>query len=70
MFAFLAAIFGGPPGGDAWIVGWTCYALCVGQFLYIALMTSKDKAREALARFDAQVTEIRQSLSRTAAEKS
>lgn len=64
VFAFLAAIFGGPPGGDAWIVGWTCYALCVGQFLYIALVTSKDMAREALEQFDAQVSEIRQTLTR------
>ena len=70
VFAFLAAIFGGPPGGDAWIVGWTCYALCVGQFLYIALVTSKDMAREALDKFDAQVSELRQSLSQTAAERS
>ena len=62
VFAFLAAIFGGPPGGDAWIVGWTCFALSVGQFLYIALVTSKDMAREALEQFDAQVSEIRQSL--------
>jgi hypothetical protein len=67
VFAFLAAIFGGPPGSDAWIVGWTCYALSVGQFLYIALVTSKDMAREALTQFDAQVSEIRQSLSKAAA---
>jgi hypothetical protein len=67
VFAFLAAIFGGPPGSDAWIVGWMCYALSVGQFLYIALVTSKDMAREALTQFDAQVSEIRQSLSKAAA---
>ncbi|OAI56391.1 hypothetical protein AYO49_00900 [Verrucomicrobiaceae bacterium SCGC AG-212-N21] len=67
VFAFLAAIFGGPPGSDAWLVGWTCYALSVGQFLYIALVTSKDMAREALTQFDAHVSEIRQSLSKAAA---
>lgn len=67
VFAFLAAIFGGPRGTDAWMVGWTCYALCVGQFLYIALVTSKDMAREALERFDAQVDEIRRSLKHTVA---
>lgn len=63
VFAFLAGIFGGPPGGDAWLVGWLCYALSIGQFLYIALITTRDKAREALAQFDAQVSEIRQALS-------
>lgn len=62
VFGFLAAIFGGPPGGDAWLVGWTCYVLCIGQFLYIALVTSKDMAREALDHFDAQVNEIRGTL--------
>ena len=66
VFAFLAAIFGGPPGGDAWIVGWTCYALSAGQFLYIALVTSKDMAREALSQFDAQVSELRRSLEESA----
>lgn len=68
VFAFLAVIFGGPPGSDAWSVGWTCYALSIGQFLYIALVTSKDMAREALAQFDAQVSEIRHSLTRTSAD--
>ena len=63
VLAFLAAIFGGPPGGDAWVVGWMCYGLSIGQFLYIALVTTRDKAREALAKFDAQVSEIRQTLS-------
>lgn len=69
VFAFLAAIFGGPPGGDAWLVGWTCYSLCVGQFLYIALVTSKDMAREALDHFDAQVSSLRQSIEQSVAER-
>jgi hypothetical protein len=69
VFAFLAAIFGGKPGSDAWIVGWTCYVLCIGQFLYIALVTSKDMAREALARFDAQVSEMRHSIEQSVAER-
>lgn len=51
VLAILAAIFTGP-------VGWICYGLAILQFLIIGLVTSRDKALNALNSFDRQV-EIR-----------
>ena len=62
VLAILAAIFGGAIGTDAWAVGWTCYSLGISQYLYIALVTSKDKASEALQEFDDKVIEMRREL--------
>jgi hypothetical protein len=62
VFAILAAIFGGDKGTDAWAVGWCCYAIALFQYLYIALVTSSDKAQEALVMFDEQMKAMRQEL--------
>jgi hypothetical protein len=55
VFAILAAI---APG---WI-GWTCYALAITQYLIIGLVTSRDKALDALSVFDRQVAIRRREL--------
>lgn len=55
VFAILCAVF---PGG----VGWFCYAMALVQYLIIGLVTSKDKALDALAEFDRQVAIRRRSL--------
>lgn len=55
VFAILCAVF---PG---W-VGWFCYAMALAQYLIIGLVTSKDKALDALAEFDRQVAIRRRNL--------
>ena len=55
VFALLAAIYGGP-------IGWTCYFVAITQYLIIGLVTSKDKALDALSEFDRQVAIRRQEL--------
>ena len=40
---------------EGWIVGWACYFIAISQYLIIGLVTSKDKALDALSEFDRQV---------------
>ncbi|MEZ6047345.1 MAG: DNA topoisomerase I [Planctomycetaceae bacterium] len=40
---------------EGWIVGWVCYFIAITQYLIIGLVTSKDKALDALSEFDRQV---------------
>ena len=55
VFAILCAIFIG------W-VGWLCYGMAIAQYLIIGLVTSKDKALDALSEFDRQVAMRRREL--------
>ena len=55
VFAIIAVILGGT-------VGWVCYGLAVVQYLIIGLVTSKDRAKDVLARFDEEVAERRKEL--------
>ncbi|HEX6987794.1 MAG TPA: hypothetical protein VF170_20605, partial [Planctomycetaceae bacterium] len=62
-------IFGGNPNDAAnpvshthWVVGWVCYGLAITQYLIIGLVTSRDKALDALSEFDRQVAIRRQQL--------
>lgn len=48
VFAIMTAIF---PG----VVGWVCYAMAIGQYLIIGLVTSRDKALDVLGEFEKQV---------------
>jgi hypothetical protein len=43
-------------------VGWVCYVIAITQFLIIGLVTSRDKAIDALSEFDRQVQMRRQQL--------
>jgi len=52
VFAIMAVIFGEP---DHKWVGWICYGLAILQFLIIGLVSSRDKAIDALQEFDRQV---------------
>ncbi|MEX0702953.1 MAG: DNA topoisomerase I [Planctomycetales bacterium] len=61
VFAIMAAIFGGP-NDEHWTVGWVCYGLAISQYLLIGLVTSKDKALDALSEFDRQVAIRRREL--------
>lgn len=55
VFAILAAIADGT-------VGWICYTLAIAQYLIIGLVTSRDKALDALSEFDRQVAKRRREL--------
>ncbi|WP_339742577.1 DNA topoisomerase I [uncultured Rubinisphaera sp.] len=55
VFAILCAIFLGP-------VGWICYAFASVQYLIIGLVTSRDRALDALSAFDRQVAIRRQQI--------
>ncbi|WP_237225817.1 DNA topoisomerase I [Rubinisphaera sp. JC750] len=55
VFAILCAIFDGP-------AGWICFFVAITQYLIIGLVTSKDRAMDALSRFDEQVAIRRQQL--------
>jgi len=55
VFAILCAIFAGP-------AGWICFFLAITQYLIIGLVTSKDRAMDALSMFDEQVAIRRQQL--------
>lgn len=52
VFAIMATIF------DGW-VGWTCYGLCIAQYLFIGLATSRSQALDVLSEFDRQVARRR-----------
>ena len=66
VLAIMAAIFGGKPNEAGqhthWVVGWVCYGAAITQYLIIGLVTSKDKALDALSEFDRQVAIRRQEL--------
>ncbi|MCA8990488.1 MAG: DNA topoisomerase I [Planctomycetaceae bacterium] len=55
VFAIMAAIF------DGW-VGWTCYGLCIAQYLIIGLATTPSQALNVLSEFDKQVAKRREQL--------
>lgn len=55
VFAIMAAIFNGPEG-------WVFYGIAITQYLIIGLVTSKDKALDALSQFDRQVAIRRREL--------
>lgn len=55
VFAILCAI------AQGW-VGWFCYSMALAQYLLIGLVTSKDKALDALSEFDRQVAVRRREL--------
>ena len=42
--------------------GWICYGLAIAQYLIIGLVTSRDRALDVLAAFDAEVAARRQEL--------
>ena len=44
------------------VAGWVCYALAVAQYLIIGLATSRDKAIDVVASFDAEVAARRAEL--------
>lgn len=66
VLAIMTAIFGGNPAVEGeyvhWAVGWACYGLAITQYLVIGLVTSRDKAIDALAEFDRQVARRREEL--------
>jgi hypothetical protein len=66
VLAIMTAIFGGNPAVEGeyvhWTVGWVCYGLAITQYLVIGLVTSRDKALDALAEFDRQVAQRREEL--------
>jgi len=55
VFAILAATQTG------WI-GWLCYGMAFAQYLFIGLVTSRDKALDVLSKFDRAVAERRREL--------
>ncbi|MCA8987048.1 MAG: DNA topoisomerase I [Planctomycetaceae bacterium] len=55
VFAILCTIFLGS-------VGWICYGFAITQYLIIGLVTSRDRAMDALAEFDKQVAIRREQL--------
>jgi hypothetical protein len=55
VFAILAAIVSG------WI-GWLCYGMALAQYLFIGLVTTRDKALDVLSKFDRAVAERRREL--------
>jgi hypothetical protein len=55
VFAILAAIVSG------WI-GWLCYGMALAQYLFIGLVTTRDKALDVLSKFDRAVAEQRREL--------
>jgi hypothetical protein len=57
VFAILAVIF---PGA----IGWVCYAIASLQYLFIGLVTSRDRAIDVLMVFDAQMAARRHELVR------
>lgn len=55
VFAILSAIFIGP-------AGWICFGMAITQYLIIGLVTSKDRALDALSEFDRQIAIRRRQL--------
>lgn len=55
VFAVLTVIVDGP-------LGWLFYSLAIAQFLIIGLVSSRDKAIDALSRFDRQIRSRREEL--------
>ncbi len=59
VFAIMAAIFGGPPGSGAHLIGWICYGAAVTQFLIIGLITNRDRALDLLPEIERRLTEAK-----------
>ena len=55
VFAILCTIFVG-------VAGWICFGLAIAQYLYIALVTSRDRALDVLSEFDKQISLRRQEI--------
>ena len=55
VFAIVSVFNKGP-------AGWICYSLAIAQYLVIGLVTSRDKALDVLAAFDAEVAARREEL--------
>lgn len=59
VFAIMAAIFGGPPGSGAHLIGWICYGVAVTQFLIIGLITNRDRALDLLPEIERRLTQAK-----------
>jgi len=57
VLAIMAAIFDGT-------IGWVCFCIAIVQYLIIGLVTSRDKALDALSEFDKKVAETRREIVR------
>lgn len=55
VFAILSAIFGG-------VEGWVFYLIAIAQYLFIGLVTSREKAVDVLAEFDRKIAQKRRDL--------
>ncbi len=55
VLAIMATIF------EGWI-GWTCFGICIAQYLFIGLITSRSKALDLLSEFDREVAKRREQL--------
>lgn len=55
LFAILTVFYGG-------LIGWIFYVLAIVQYLIIGLVTSRDKALDALSQFDRAVAERRREI--------
>ncbi len=55
VFAILSAIIDGP-------VGWWCFGFAISQYLFIGLVTSRDRALDVLSEFDRQIAAKRQEI--------
>ncbi len=62
VLAMMSAIFGGTSDGQGVVIGWICYGMAIGQYLLIAMITSKDKAGDLLKLYDEKVAEQREEL--------
>ena len=47
---------------ERWMVGWVCYLLAITQYLFIGLVTRRDKALDMLSEFDRAVADRRKEL--------
>src|SRR5690606_36305556 len=70
VLVIMTVVFGGAPGTVDRAVGWWCYSIAIVQYLIIALVTDRDRAIGALARFEQQVDAVRHDLLRDAAGRS
>ena len=61
VLAILAVIWSNGTDTDI-TIGWVCYGMAVGQYLFIGLVASKDKALGVLQKFDEAVARQRQEI--------
>lgn len=59
VLAIMAAIFGGPPGSQAHLIGWICYSTAVAQFLVIGFITTRDRALANLPEIERRLVQAR-----------